>query len=166
MTAPAMARTETAAEEYARLRDEQFEKFLNDSFSEESLKNAELFEVKVPVTGKVFKCRKPGQDFLANVGAMPVALTSRVATQDGPAQDGQEVYQSMSPVERRASIEVTAQLVRYIAVEPRLIVGEVNGHKNAISVDVLSTADFNHLASWASGGDAAEGLKTFRRKRR
>jgi hypothetical protein len=147
----------TASEEYALLKEKRFDTFLNESFA--NLKGVDLFEVKVP-SGMTFKCRKVGTDYLAAAGAMPMALSEQMLSPDKPKEPTQ-----MTAMEIRANIQANAQMVRYICVEPRLIVGEVNGHKDAISVDALSMEDFGHLTKWASGGDAAEGLKTFRRKR-
>jgi hypothetical protein len=75
-------------------------------------------------------------------------------------------FAKMTPIEQRSMIQATAQMVRFIAVSPRLVLGEVNGHKDAISVDALTMSDFKCLSKWAEGGDAAPGLKTFRHKRR
>jgi hypothetical protein len=146
----------TAAEEYARLKEKRFDTFLDESFKD---LECDLFEVKVP-SGMKFKCRKIGKEYLAAAGAMPMALSEQMLTSDKPKEPTE-----MTSMEIRANIQANAQMVRYICVEPRLIVGEINGHKNAISVDVLSMEDFGHLTKWASGGDAAEGLKTFRTKR-
>ena len=157
----------TAAEEYAALRQAQFEQFLEKSFSSESLKGVDLYEVKVP-TGKIFKCRKIGPDYVAFGGSMPMSLASHLATSDqgSTPEDKARMFNEMTPAEKVAAIQSSAQMVRYCAVEPRLIVGPLNGHRNAISVDMLTMDDFNHLAQWAStGGDSSPGLKTFRRKR-
>ncbi len=120
-----------------------------------------------------FKCRKIDMAFTANVGSMPMALTTQMlGGQEAAGKTDaereaalQKQFEQMSPVEQRSAIQASAQMIRYACVEPRLIIGEVNGHTNAISVDVLTMADFSHLAKWAGGG-TTEGLKTFRRKRK
>jgi hypothetical protein len=160
---------ETAAEKYARLKEESFESFINESFSEESLKGVELFEVKCP-SGMTFKCRKVDQTYLQHSGNLPMSLSSEVMsgnpdlTPDERQSEAETNFLHMSKSKQLAAVKAAASIVRYITVEPRLVIGDVNGHKNAISVDDLTMSDFNHLASW-SGGGAAEGLKTFRRKR-
>lgn len=160
----------SASQQYAQLKEQQMEAFLQASFSDEALKDVPLYEVKCP-SGMTFKCRKIDGRFQANAGQMPLAVTSSMLTSRGgdvtPAQQEQayaEQFASMTATEQRAAIQASCQLLRYIAVEPRLVVGE--GGANSISVDLLTMADFNYLSKWAAGGDVAEGLKTFRRKRR
>lgn len=157
----------TVAEQYAQLKEKQFETFLQSSFAAPVLKKAQLFEVKVP-SGMIFKCRKLTADYFSNAGSLPMALSNQMIASDVTEKpDAVKLFNSMSSVEKRANVQASAQMVRFICVEPRLIVGEVNGHKNAISVDMLTMADFGHLTTWASnGGDSALGLQTFRRKRK
>lgn len=165
----------TAAEQYAELKEKQFENFLEQSFSDEALKDVELFEVTSP-SGMKFKCRKVGKEYATQFGQLPVAMTaqmieakhSNVAGLSDEAKEkiAEERFEKSTPIEQRAMIQASAQMVRYVAVSPRLIVGEVNGHKDAISVDALTIDDFKCLSQWATGGGAAPGLKTFRRKRR
>lgn len=155
---------ETAAEEYARLKAETFNNFLEASFSDEALKGVDLYEVKVP-TGKTFKCRKLDTSYAAVTASMPMALSEQMLRAKA-AKDGELPVTEMTETEERANIQVNAQIVRYICVEPRVIVGEVNGHKNAISSDMMTMGDFTHLVRWAAGGDATPGLKTFRKRRR
>lgn len=167
-------KTLTAAEQYARLKADGFEKFLEESFSAESLKDVDLYEVKCD-SGMVFKCRKLDTRFIRNGGQMPMSLSAQVvASQNGTAnlsEDEQEArateeFKRMSPGEQQAAIEASCRILRYIAVEPRLIVGDVGDQRNAIPLSSLTMQDFASLAQWANGGDAAEGLKTFRSKRK
>ena len=171
-----MKKQPTAAEQYARLKADRFEAFLDASFSDEALKGVDLFEVKVD-SGMVFKCRRPDTAFMANTGQMPMALTEtliNVEADDANGLDADEKaaaaesrYREMSPGERIANLKATAQLVRYICVEPRLVLDAVGNRNNALCVNDLTQLDFKILAEWASGGgDAAQGLKTFRRKRK
>lgn len=129
-----------------------------------------LFDVKVP-SGMVFKCRKLSKEYVTNAGQVPVSLSAQVLATANPANDTEQEAQArfsrMTESERFAAMQMSAQAIRYCVVEPRLIVGPVNGHKNAISVDDLTLEDFGHLSTWTNGGgDEAEGLKTFRRKRK
>lgn len=152
----------TAAQQYAKAKNDQFEKFLTVSFTPAKLKGKKLFEVKVP-SGMTFKCRHLDADYSANAGKMPMAVSGAYfAHKEGG--NTQQKFEDLSPAEQRATIDAMAKMVRYVAVEPR-IVFEVGKRTDAISVDALTIEDFNHLAEWANGGDAAEGLKTFRRKR-
>lgn len=168
-----MSETLTAAEQYAQIKELNFDTFLESTFSASALKGVELFEVKCP-SGMIFKCRRIGQDFIAQSGQMPMALAAQLLTKkDGADLTDKEkeaiaikVFNDMSPIEQRAAIQAMAQMVRYIAVEPRLLIGEVNGHKNAISVDALTQGDCICLAKFAQGGDKAQMPRTFRRKRK
>ena len=164
----------TAAEQYARLKEKRFEAFLDASFSDEALKGVPLYEVDVD--GMTFKCRRPDTAFMANTGQMPMALTEtllNVEADDTNGLDAEERraaadarYRVMPVAERMANIKATAQMVRYICVEPRLVLDAVGSRTNALCVDDLTQNDFKILAEWASGGDAAQGLKTFRRKQK
>lgn len=156
----------SAAEQYARLKADRFEAFIEASFSNEALKGVDLYEVKTP-SGMTFKCRRLDAAFAANTGQMPMALTESLITQS--RQSDTELagrFNEMSDIEKRANLQATAAMVRYVCVEPRLVIGEVGDQKDAISVDLLTMDDFRILVEWAKGGDAASGLKTFRRKRK
>lgn len=157
----------TAAEHYAQLKEKKFEDFIEQSFSEDALKDVPLFEVKCP-SGMPFKCRKIDLAFQQQTGNLPMALSEQMmSSAKSDDESNMKAWLLMPEQQKRAAIEASARMVRYICVKPRLIIGEVNGHKNAISTDSLTVEDFGHLAKWAqSGGDVAEGLKTFRRKRR
>jgi len=159
-------KTETAAEQYARLKREQFEAFLEGSFTSASLKGVQLYEVKAP-SGFVYKCRHLDGAFAANTGSMPMALSEALITKDaGELTDEEKAakFEAMPDAEKRANVQATAQMVRYVCVSPRIIVGEVGDRRDAISADMLTMADFKCLSEWAvSGGGAAEGLKTFRK---
>lgn len=163
----------TAAEKYATLKESAFEAFLEASFSKEALKGVPLYEVKLPI-GLTIKCRKLDAAYGANT-QMPITLTALVL--DGKQHDpllspeaeeaeNEKRFHAMTPMQQRAAIEASVNQVRYIAVSPRLVAGDVGDRKDAISADLLTMKDFNVLTRWAQGGDAAQGLKTFRRKRR
>lgn len=153
----------TAAQVYAKAKQDQFEKFLTASFTPAKLKGKKLFEVKVP-SGMTFKCRHLDGDYAASAGKMPMAVGAAYFAQKEGGNALQK-FEDMTPAEQRATIDAMSKMVRYVAVEPRLVF-EVGNRTDAISVDALTIEDFNHLAEWANGGDAAQGLKTFRRKRR
>ena len=165
----------TAAEQYEQLKVKQFDTFLEASFSADALKDVQLYEVKVP-SGMVFKCRPVDPEYHLNTGTLPLSLMEQAidAIKGGQAIDEDEAaadaFNKLSTPEKIDAIQATVRMVRYIGVEPRLIVGEVNGHKNAVSIERLSNTDFAHLVKWArrgtEGGDAALGLKTFRRRRK
>lgn len=160
----------SAAERYADLKQQRFESWLATTFTDEALNGVDLFEVKCP-SGMVFKCRRLTKEYLANAGQIPMVLSAQVLTASPDRKlttDQQQAeFEAMRPEERLAAMQASAQAVRYCVVEPRLVVGAVNGHKNAISADDLTMEDFAHLSKWAQGGgDAAEGLKTFRSKRK
>lgn len=157
--------TLSAAERYAQLKTERFEAFMEASFSDEALKGVDLYEVKVP-SGMLFKCRKVDAEFVTNTGKMPMALSQSLITKGKSKEEMVERFNEMSDLEKRAHMQATASMVRYICVEPRLVIGEVGNQTNAISVDLLTRDDFAALVEWAEGGDAVSGLKTFRRKRK
>lgn len=149
----------TAAERYAQLKENRFEAWLDASFSDESLKGVQLYEVTCP-SGLKIKCRQLDEQYLNCAGQTPMALGSLIT-----GQNPEEQFAQMTPIQQAAAIQNASQIVRYVAVEPR-IVEEVGDNKNAIAFALLTMEDFNHVTKWATGGEAAEGLKTFRRKRK
>lgn len=158
--------TETAEEKYALLKATAFEKFLDASFTADALKGVELFEIKAP-SGMPFKVRRLDQSYVTNAGSLPMALTAEIAVSMGEeVQDTASVFAKMTPGERRVSMQASLQMIRFICVEPRVVIGDVSGQKNALAFGAMTTADFGFLANWAQGGNEAAGLKTFRRKRR
>ena len=158
-------KTETAAETYARLKEQQFETALEQSFSNDALKGVQLYEHKVP-SGMVFKVRDIDMSFVGIAGSMPMALSEQMLMAQASDAPAAPDVSKMSAMQLRANIQTNARIVRYMCVEPRIIIGEVNGHKNAISADLLTTADFGSLIARAQGGgNELNRLKTFRRKR-
>ncbi len=156
---------QTAAEKYAAGVQKQFDDWLESTFSKQALRRVPLFEHTVP-SGMTFKVRNLSNEFNAQVGSMPLGLTEAVLGR-GEDVDPEEFFNQAKPAEQATMIALVAKQIRFICVEPRLIVGEVNGHRNAISTDRLTIEDFNSLAKRAqAGGDAAKGLRTFRKPRR
>lgn len=160
----------SAAEQYAELKQNRFDSWLATTFTDDALKNVELFEVKCP-SGMVFKCRRLDVEYAANAGQTPMLLSAQaLSANDGGSLDPNAqlaAFEKMSPEEKMAAMRVMAQMVRFAAIQPCLVVGPVNGQKNAISVDDLTMEDFGALAGWCqNGGEAASAARTFRRKRR
>lgn len=162
----------SAAEQYEDLKQQRLEDFIEESFSEESLKGVQLYEVTTP-SGMKFKCRPLDKRFALSAGQMPMALTSQMIISSAKKTGGniegteaEELFKSMTVKEQIASVQMSASMVRYICVEPRILLTPVNGNKNAICADDLTMNDFGALANWAKGGGSALGLKTFRRRRR
>jgi hypothetical protein len=157
----------TAAEQYARLKIDRFERFIADSFTDKALKGVELYEVKAE-SGMVFKCRKLDKTFLANTGSMPMALTEQLINAGAVETDETAAsrFAEMSAAEKRAAVEATVHMVLYVCVEPRLVSGSVTNRTDAIAIDYLTMGDLKSLVDWAKGGETASELKTFRRKRK
>lgn len=165
----------TAAQLYEQAADEQFEKWLEDSFSSATLKGVPLYEHKLPQTGIVIKVRNLSNEFLVQSGAVPMGDISNAVleeaddlTPEEQAKKAADEFEAMPAIEKLRRMKAVTRQMRYICVEPRLIVGEVNGHKNAISVSQLRGADFNSLAQRSNpmGGAAVSGLRTFRRTKK
>lgn len=163
----------TAAEQYQRLKNDQFQAFLDNSFSDASLKGVDLYEVKCP-SGQVFKCRKLDAAYAAQTGSMPMSLAEAMISapsleslsDEEKTKAQEEAFFEQSVAERRANITETIKLIAYICVEPR-IVENVGNRTDAIAANDLAVNDVKHLAEWAkTGGGEAPGLKTFRSKRK
>lgn len=174
-TKPKQQPEPTAAERYEAAKEKQFEEWLESSFSRQALKGVELFEHKVP-SGITFKVRNLSAEFLAQSGAVPMGSISSAVLSKEPGEPSKELtpeeqqaeFEALSPGERASRIVQINRQILYICVEPRLIDGPVNGHKNAVSTSQLTLADWNSLAMRSNPmrGAASSGLRTFRSKRR
>lgn len=168
----------TAEQRYAAAIEKQFEEWLEASFTDEALKDVELFEHTVP-SGITFKVRNITPEFFALSGGVPLGELSEAVI--GKASDPEDLdltekqlaakleqeFNALSADEKLRRMQQTSRQIRYICVEPRIVL-DAGGHKNAIPSSKISIPDFNSLAVRANpmGGATAQGLRTFRRKRR
>ncbi len=171
MATPKKAPQPTWAEKYAKAKADEFEQFLEASFSESALKDVQLYEV--PVGALRFKCRTLDAAFMAATGMMPTMLTEEVMNAEAAdlasdpefAAEVQDKLNEATPDERFARMQAADRVIRYICVEPRVIAGDIGNHRNAIPSVTLS--DAKTLVSWASGaGGEAARVKAFRQKRK
>lgn len=177
MAKAAQQKEKTAQERYDEAVERHFEAWLEQSFSREALKGVPLYELKLPLTGIVFKVRNLSNEFLVQSGAVAVGNLSADVLNTKPIehltpeerqQRAEEEYAKLSDEEKLAQTVTVVRQIRYICVEPRVVMGPVNGHKNAVSITKITGQDFTTLAERSNPmrGDAAPGLKTFRAKRR
>lgn len=161
---------------YDEAVEQQFETWLEESHTKEALKGVPLYEHKLP-SGRIFKVRNLSPEFLIQSGAVPVGDLSNDVLKKEPLealtpeqrqQKAVEAYEKLTDEERLEQARTVARQIRYICVEPRVSMGPVNGHRNAVQLSRLSTPDFGSLAARSNpmGGASAHGLRTFRKKRR
>jgi len=164
----------TADEQYALLNEQQFNAFIEESFSKDSLKGVQLYEVTLK-NGLKIKCRKLDARYAAvGQGQTPMVLSSMIITgeKNTPQTPAEKeaaqatAWNAMSADEQAAQLEIAMKMARYVCVSPRLIKGDLNGHGDAISLSRLTADDFAILTAFAGGGQDAQALKTFRGKRR
>lgn len=164
----------TAADTYAALVEKQFEEWLESTFSKQALKGVELYEHKTP-TGQVFKVRGITQEFLIQCGGSASSFLNPHVLSKAPAPDpvtdaksAQEAFEKMTPEEQLEGFARVSKAMRFMCVEPRIVL-EPNGQANCIPADKITLGDYNSLAEMVgkafTGGGAALGLKTFRKKR-
>jgi hypothetical protein len=144
----AAAKMETAAERYRRIKAER-------------LAQEELVDVETP-SGMTWKLRRPNLAQFVTSGIMPISLAGKLAEAD---KDGNpaEAFNALDWEEKARTIEFSAKVVRYCAVDPKIV--ENPKGPNEISPDEVELDDFNYIFGWAmSGGGEADNLGTFRRQ--
>lgn len=138
---------ETAAEKYRRIKAEK----------------EQLHDVECSDCGMVWKGRKTGVDFWVTSGILPFNFVETVlnAIKGTPNAKPEDLVKSMAATEVIKSIEFAAKVVKYTAVEPR-IVEHVKDEALEISQEETLQCCFNRLLKWQmSGGAEAERLGNF-----
>lgn len=158
----ATPKLETAADRYKRIRadkeskSELFDVECKDAASEASFAGIEG-------CGMVWKARRAAPDLWVTSGILPSALAAKMASVLGkgtPTPD--KILKNLDDSELVQSIDFSNKIVRYTAVEPR-IVDVVEGPNDVQRADVM-TCCYNTLLRWQmSGGDEAARLETFRK---
>jgi len=142
---------ETSAQRYRRIK-------------EAKLKSTELFDFTSP-SGMEWKLRKVDlAQFVAN-GSLPMSLAQHInQANEANKGDVEAAFASLEWKDQARMIELVSKVVRYCAVEPR-IVETVTDPDMEISFDEVELEDYNAIAKWAMpGGDVADGLDTFRKQ--
>jgi hypothetical protein len=147
---------ETASEKYRRLKNQQFDTFIDESFAGDALANVEQFVVKAP-SGMEWACRKLTADFYAAAGTMPMHLANKVRSLGSE----QEIAKQLTQDEQDRLMELSWKSLLFGCVEPRVVVTPTEA--NHVSIDDITMGDFQALTSGLiSGGAGAERLETFR----
>lgn len=165
----------SAAERYEALKDAEFEKWLDSTFTAEALKDVELFDVETP-SGMIFKCRRAVPEIYLRRNVNPVFFRGAVkqkaeallASATNP-KAAEKVFLEATPEEQMKWLHLLGDVVRYICVSPRILSRRPEADElDAIFGSEMSVEDINALAAWtqAGGGDSGESLRSFRRKRR
>jgi hypothetical protein len=144
----AVAKMETAAERYRRIAKEQ-------------QANEQLFDFTSP-SGMVWKLRRPDLSSYVTSGMMPTALAAKVVAATQKANgDNAAAFNSLEAIDKLRAIEFSAKVVRYCAVEPRIV--DYPSAPDEIGTDEVLRTDFEAIFNWAtSGGDSqADGLNSF-----
>lgn len=130
---------ETAAQKYRKLKEKR-------------IRDGEQFDLETP-SGMVWKVRKPDlQQFIIS-GVLPMSLAEKLGS------DPKEAVKSMDLKEQMQSIAFASSIVKFCAVEPRIVEKATND--NEIGFDEVEMDDYNAILSWAMGGVAAPGLEKF-----
>ena len=153
---------ETSAEQYTRLKIERFTKWVETTFTDEALKGVQLFETTCP-NGMKFKYRPLNAQYAVAGGMIPLVLSAQVAQAVG---GGLTEEHKPTGDEVLANMRANAQMACYCCVEPRLVIGSVGARTNAVSLSDITFEDLGHLVNAIMGGDGADSLKTFRKRKR
>lgn len=142
-----MAKIETAAQKYERIRTEKE-------------KGQELHEV-VCECGMDWKCRKLDVEFFVTSGILPMGLVEVMLQANSKASgDVNAALKDLAAQDIARSIEFSAKTVKATAVEPAI--KEHPTEPNEISQEMVMTCCFKKLLAWqTSGGKEAETLQTF-----
>lgn len=147
-----MAKLETSAERYRRIKAER-------------LAQAETTEFTGP-SGMVWKLRQPDLSVFITSGLMPVEMATAVAKlkEDEPTITDEQVYERLDAKDKLRSIAFAAAIVRYCAVDPKIVDNPTAGDE--IGPAEIEPDDFAAILAWAmQGGGQAEGLGTFPQQR-
>lgn len=158
--AKAKAQIETAADKYRRLKTQAKEDFLNAP----PPADVETFDFTSP-SGMEWKLRGLDMALMVENGILPMSFAERmVKAVAGANGDETEAFKTMPAAEQVRAIELSAAIVRYCCVSPR-VVAEPQGD-DEIAFDEVTIADFNAIVSRVmGGGNEAASLATFRGKR-
>lgn len=138
---------ETAAEKYRRIKQERLDK-------------AELHDFTSP-SGMVWKLRRPDLAQFVTSGMMPMSLAKHLSEIAG--DDGGAAFDRLSMDDKIRTLDFSQKVVRYCAVSPRIV--ETPVAPDEIGYGEVELDDFQAIFAWAMpGGEAAEGLETFRKE--
>lgn len=115
-----------------------------------------------PTCNFTWKARKADMQYWVASGMIPSSLAAvMLEAVKSKKMSEAEIMSSLNPNQLAQSIESTSNIVRYTAVEPR-IVDKAEG-PNDIEPDEVMMCCYNFLRDWQmKGGGRAESLETFR----
>lgn len=153
---------ETEAEEYRRLKNEAFDRFIDESFTKEALAEAKTETVQSPDTRKKWVIRRLDQKFFSAAGTMPMHLANKVRGVNGEVDAA--AVQNLTQAEHDRLMELSWRSLFYGCIKPRIVI--TPSASSHIAIDDVVTGDFEFLTqALLKGGKEAERLYTFRRKR-
>lgn len=111
--------------------------------------------------GFEWKCRRTDKQFWITSGILPTSmLDALVKVAKKGKSDPNELLKSVATDELVRSIEFTSKVVKFTAVEPRIV--ETPTGPNDLGYDEVQTCCYNTLRDWQiKGGDEASNLETF-----
>jgi hypothetical protein len=141
---------ETAAERYRRLRLEREN-------------STETFDVTCECS-MTWKCRKAAREMWVTSGVLPTDLAAKMVEARQKASDEAGIMKQLDPRDALKSIEFSAKVVLWTAVEPQIVEKDPTPEQ-IVREDVMQCC-FQTLVQWqTSGGDEAASLGKFSRKR-
>ena len=142
------AKMETAADRYRRIKAER-------------LKGTETEDFESP-SGMIWKLRKPDLMHFVTAGLMPAAFMETLNEANTEAGGNTtQAWQKLSMKDQFKTIEFMSAVVRYCAVEPRIV--EYAKAPDEIGFDEVEMDDYNAIVKWALPGGEGLGLNSFRK---
>lgn len=155
---------ETASEKYTRLKNQQFDQFIDESFTPEVLSAAQIEPITVP-SGMDWQIRRLDVEFYSAVGTMPMGLTHKINSTLRGQQSEDELASTLTQEETERLQEIGWKSLFYGCIDPRIVITPTEPHH--IAIDDVVMGDYLFLTqALLKGGKEAERLETFRRKRR
>jgi len=159
--------TETAAERYARIRAEREQG--GGAFDVTCIDRADDGSnfPSIEGCGMTWKARRAKREFWVTSGMLPSSLAAKMLEASSANGNAANVLaQSLDSSQIVQSIDFSNKVVRYTALEPK-IVDEVTDPATEVQRADVMLCCYNTLLRWQmTGGDEAAGLATFPRKRK
>jgi hypothetical protein len=138
----------------------------NRRIARQKASEVELEEVSCGC-GCVWKCRKPSLQVFVTSGMLPLDLAEKFAKVAAKGAGDGQMMDSLSVHDQIRTVEFNSKIVKYVAVEPR-IVEHVSDPDKEMSQEEMMQCCYYTLTRWAKekqGGEQAEGLNNFRGER-
>lgn len=157
------AKKQTARERYLELARQQAITVVEQLIASPVKEAEPLFDFTAP-SGMPFKLRKAKIQQFISAGLLPAHLSAKLYRASQSKNGMEQAATTFTDDEIVQLIEFDAAVVRYVAVDPKIVDDPEAGDE--IGYDDITQADFQAIVQWAiTGGGEAEKLDSFRQQR-